>query len=244
MPDTQSPNFLTEIAIILDRSGSMGSIARDMEGGLRAFIEEQKKVEGGTAIVSLYHFDHQFETRFEEVPLDDNFAADLSLKPRGDTALLDAVARAIGRIDERHGTAAAVGKRAPDATVVIVITDGEENAPHEVDRAQVRALIETHSAERDGRPGWQFAYLSADANAFADAGALGVVRTSSMRWDANAHGAHSLMASTSKSVASYRSSRSAGNLAAQLDMSNVVADAAINAVDVPTGLPIVGKKNA
>ena len=37
---------LTEIVVILDRSGSMSSIKDDVIGGFNSFIEEQRKVEG------------------------------------------------------------------------------------------------------------------------------------------------------------------------------------------------------
>lgn len=56
-------NF-TEIIFILDRSGSMGGLEKDVIGGFNAFIEKQKeqKVEGA---VTLVLFDDKTETVFD-----------------------------------------------------------------------------------------------------------------------------------------------------------------------------------
>lgn len=58
----------TEIAVILDRSGSMQSIRDDMVGGLASFVEGQRK-EPGTCTLSLYQFDDTYEVMFEAMPL-------------------------------------------------------------------------------------------------------------------------------------------------------------------------------
>jgi len=52
---------LCEIVVILDRSGSMAAIQRDMEGGFNSFIAEQKRVPG-ECLVSLHQFDTEYET--------------------------------------------------------------------------------------------------------------------------------------------------------------------------------------
>ena len=44
------------ISVVLDRSGSMASIADDIVGGFNTFIEEQRKEEG-KARVTLVQFD-------------------------------------------------------------------------------------------------------------------------------------------------------------------------------------------
>lgn len=87
-------NF-TEIIFILDRSGSMGGLEKDVIGGFNAFIEKQKeqKVEGA---VTLVLFDDKTETVFDRENLrttprlgEDKYYV------RGSTALYDAVGRTV-----------------------------------------------------------------------------------------------------------------------------------------------------
>lgn len=47
---------LTELVMILDRSGSMGGLESDTIGGYNAMLEKQKKVEG-EVLVSTILFD-------------------------------------------------------------------------------------------------------------------------------------------------------------------------------------------
>ena len=81
-------NDLTEIAVVLDRSGSMSSIKDDMEGGLWATITEQNGLPGRCR-VSLYQFDTEWETVFEAKPSGDVCREDCMLTPRSQTALFD-----------------------------------------------------------------------------------------------------------------------------------------------------------
>ncbi len=47
---------LTDITLVVDRSGSMQDIRSDAEGGVNAFIETQAK-EPGDALLTLVQFD-------------------------------------------------------------------------------------------------------------------------------------------------------------------------------------------
>src|SRR5437879_5693749 len=89
---------LTHIVAILDRSGSMMSIREDMQGGFNNFIAEQAKTPGEVR-VSLYQFDTEYDTVYENKPLAEVPA--LVLEPRGGTALLDAVGRTITTVGQK-----------------------------------------------------------------------------------------------------------------------------------------------
>ena len=89
---------LTDITLVVDRSGSMQKIREDAEGGVNAFIEKQAK-EPGEALLTLVQFDTEYDfvhkgVAIKEVPT-------YQLVPRGRTALLDAVGRAINETGER-----------------------------------------------------------------------------------------------------------------------------------------------
>ena len=47
-----------EVVVLLDRSGSMQSMKDDHEGGMRSFVEEQKKL-GGDVRFTLIQFDDE-----------------------------------------------------------------------------------------------------------------------------------------------------------------------------------------
>lgn len=156
---------LRHIAVVLDRSGSMQSVKDDTEGGLKAFLEDQREVEGRT-LVSLYQFDDQYEVVYENRPVAE--VPDFTLHPRGMTALLDAVGRTIAKVGEDF--AKRPDAERPGEVVMVILTDGHENASSEYSRARVREMI-THQQDKYG---WVFVFLGADQDAFAAAGGMGI----------------------------------------------------------------------
>jgi uncharacterized protein YegL len=155
----------TEIIIVLDRSGSMGSVKQDMEGGLKSFLEDQKKVPGSCK-VSLYTFDTVHETVFEGVNIKKVPA--IVLEPRGGTALWDALGTAIDRTSERILTIPEAKR--PASVIFLVITDGQENSSTKYKKDQVKQLVQVH--ERAAK--WSFVYLGSDVNTANDAQAIGI----------------------------------------------------------------------
>jgi hypothetical protein len=89
---------LTDITMVIDRSGSMSSIRSDAEGGINTFIDLQKS-EPGEALLSLVQFDTEYEFIHKDVPIGN--VPKYTLVPRGSTALLDAVGRAINETGAR-----------------------------------------------------------------------------------------------------------------------------------------------
>ena len=93
---------LTEMVLILDRSGSMHRLEADTIGGFNSTIEKQKKVDG-KAFVTTVLFDDVSEVIHDRVDLQ-------QVKPitsneyfvRGCTALLDAVGSTINHIKGIH----------------------------------------------------------------------------------------------------------------------------------------------
>ena len=92
----------------------------------------------------------------------------ISLVPRGSTALLDAVGRAINETGER--LAKMNEEDRPGLVVFVVMTDGEENSSQEFSKDQIKQMI-THQQDTYG---WHFTFLGANQDAFAEAGALGI----------------------------------------------------------------------
>ena len=60
---------LTELVMILDRSGSMGGLESDTIGGYNSMLKKQRETEG-EVLVSTVLFDHNVEVLHDRVPLD------------------------------------------------------------------------------------------------------------------------------------------------------------------------------
>ena len=90
---------LTDITIVMDRSGSMSTCKTDMEGGLNTFIDKQK-ADPGRTLLKLVQFDNIYEAVYTAKPIAD--VPPFVLSPRGGTALLDALGRAITETGSRR----------------------------------------------------------------------------------------------------------------------------------------------
>ncbi|MEI7954709.1 MAG: hypothetical protein WCJ66_06030 [Verrucomicrobiota bacterium] len=164
----------TEIAFILDRSGSMQSMAPAAISGFNEFLKAQQATvdDGGKPIpatFSLILFDHEYLPVHHRVPI--HKAVPLTAEtyqPRGFTALLDAIGRTIDAIGKSLA-ALPVHKR-PSKVIIAILTDGEENASQTFSMADVHQRI-THQTERYQ---WEFLFLGANQDAIATAAHIGI----------------------------------------------------------------------
>lgn len=189
----------TDITIVLDRSGSMESVANDTIGGFNRFLEDQKKAPG-TASITLHQFDNEFLTVIKAQ--DVRTAPALTTQtfvPRGSTALLDAIGRAI--IDTGARMQSVSEHERAGKVVFVIITDGYENSSHEFNHAKVSEMI-THQREKYS---WEFVFLGANQDAIAAGSSLGVAAANSMTYAANAVGTQSAFSSTSSNLRMMRS---------------------------------------
>lgn len=159
---------LTELVFILDRSGSMGGLETDTIGGFNSLLAKQKK-EAGDAIVSTVLFDNEVEVLHDRVPLAE--VSPLTAKDyyvRGCTALLDAVGTAIHHIGNVHKYARA--EDVPEHTLVIITTDGMENASHRYEISQVKKMVK----RQQEKYAWEFLFLGANIDAVETASGFGI----------------------------------------------------------------------
>lgn len=166
MTDVTPPtNDLTELAVVLDRSGSMASIKDDMEGGLWSTIVEQNGLPGRCR-VSLYQFDSEWETCYEAKLSGEITQSDCRLVPRGGTALNDAVVKSLAAMEDR--ILKEPEDERPGTVIVVVITDGQENGSTENTSKDVRDAI----GRATDKFNWEFLFLAADDKGFADGAAM------------------------------------------------------------------------
>ena len=193
-------NDLTDITVVIDRSGSMASTKSDAEGGLNTFVEEQKR-QPGNGVYSLVQFDTVYEWVHRAMNLKD--VPPFTLVPRGSTALLDAVGRAVVETGER--LAAMPEADRPGLVVFVIVTDGEENSSREYTKAAVKEMIERQRNVYK----WQFTFIGANQDAFAEAGAVGIPMAAALNYSPdNARGAYR---ATSGNVSRMRAAALAGD---------------------------------
>lgn len=185
----------TMICLILDRSGSMSGRENDVVGGVNAFIEDQKKLPD-PASIAFVRFETGCIERFRPIqalsevkPLTRE-----EYQPRGGTPLLDAVGSTITALDEDWKT------EKPERAIVVIVTDGEENASKEYTKAKIQALIKA----RQDSGMWAFIYLGANVDAFSEASGMGINLQNSAGYTNTAAGTKSLYATASASVGRMR----------------------------------------
>jgi uncharacterized protein YegL len=192
---------LCEIIAIIDRSGSMESVKSDAIGGLNAFMDEQKKV-AGQATVTMVFFNHEYEFIYQGVPIADVKEFDeQTYVPAGMTALLDAVGRTIDSAGERLANTADDQK--PEKVVVAILTDGLENASKEYRHSQIMEKIK---CQRETYK-WEFVYLGANQDAFAEGAQLGIDPSQIVAFAATPDGTRGVFKTLSSTVKSYRTGK-------------------------------------
>jgi len=206
--------LITNVAIILDESGSMGEMKKEAIEGTNKQIEELKKPANkklGYKVSIVTFNDIVNEPKTWNVPV-----ADIKLLEKGDyapggmTALLDAIGKTIKKMETFPGNTGSV-KGFNIANLVIILTDGLENASKEYARPKgyetIKAKIETLQAKGN----WTFSFLGANMDVMAEAcGRLGIPQGNVAVFVANPAGLTIGTAQTICGTQSYSSTRMAG----------------------------------
>ncbi len=166
------------ISMVLDESGSMAGLAESTISGFNEYVSTLKRDLADQSVhFSAIKFDSNGVVKLQVgAPIKDAIRLSReNYQPRGGTPLLDAVGRTIQATDE------VAGKNKASKIIVVIQTDGEENASQEFTIERVKSMVE----ERQGK-GWEFVFIGAGLNAFAAGTAFGIRAMNTMSYGANA----------------------------------------------------------
>jgi hypothetical protein len=164
----------TDVTVLLDRSSSMMKLRQTVIDSFNSQFAKMRENKGDTrwtfcqfddkdsakgAKEAFPHtvFEHRAEKDMTPLTLND-------FKPRGSTALVDAVCMTMQQIDARVS-----GREDSIKPVLMIVTDGLENSSVEFSSAKMREM----NAERQ-KKGWEVLYLGANQDAWSEAGKYGM----------------------------------------------------------------------
>jgi uncharacterized protein with von Willebrand factor type A (vWA) domain len=163
--------------ILLDRTGSMSDIWAEALGSVNAYAKSVGEADAGEidgadieTRVTLAVFDHQdtfqFDVLRKNVAAENwNQVTDDEASPRGMTPLFDAIGRIV-TLAERD---------APEKAVIVIMTDGMENASSELTREGARQAL-----DRARNRGWEVVFLGTEFANFGDAEGVGNASSKNM----------------------------------------------------------------
>lgn len=171
--ETEGDDTVIHTYILLDRTGSMSGIWDEALGSVNAYAKSLADDSDGLEVdgkITVAVFDSQdgidFDILRRGVNADDwSDITNDEASPRGMTPLFDAIGRTVivAEADE------------PEKAIIVIMTDGKENASREFDKKSANAALDRARAR-----GWEVVFLGAEYANFSDAEAVGVTTSKSM----------------------------------------------------------------
>ena len=193
---------ITELVFILDKSGSMSGLESDTIGGYNAMLSKQQK-EPGEAIVTTVLFDDNYELLHDRIKIK-------GIRPMtekeyyvgGCTALLDAIGKTIHKISNVQQHHTRKDQRA-DKVVLVITTDGMENASREYTAALIKKMVERQKEKY----GWEVIFLGVNIDAISAAAKVGISSDRAANYHADSEGTRLNYEAVSQVVSEIRANR-------------------------------------
>ena len=170
------------VALVLDASGSMGSLRTTTIESLKKFFEGLKSEDDKT-LLDVWQFDDEVKHLADSVDL--NAGAPRTIEDYtigGCTALYDAICTGIDELGRKF--AAMPEAERPDGVIFAILTDGFENASRNFTREDVKNRIEHQSTKYS----WDFRFLAANQDAITTGRDFGLAAESCATFDASEAG--------------------------------------------------------
>ncbi len=188
-------NGSVHVQIVLDRSGSMEPIALATVDAINGFLSKQRK-EAGVLRITLADFDSQepFRIVADAIPIAEMLdLTPADYDPRGGTPLFDAIGLAVERCEARSAA------DAEEDQLLVIITDGHENASTDFTSEQIAKLLEAKQEE-----GWTILFLGANQDSFATGQGMNMRGGNVRDFTPDAPGIKNALLLTSDAVSSHR----------------------------------------
>lgn len=193
--------MITEIAFILDRSGSMETMRQAAIDGFNEFLRDQQAAPGAVRL-TLVLFDDELLTVHDAIPVAEVLPLDHdTFVPRGCTALLDAVGDTIDRLGARF--AAAPDDQKPGHVAVAILTDGEENSSRRFTWRDIADRI----AHQTQKYQWDFLFLGAGPDTIATAAKMNIAAANTARYASDSAGQYAASKGASRKILASRASK-------------------------------------
>ena len=204
----------TEIICILDRSGSMSGLASGVIENFNSFLKEQQSLEG-EANLTLVLFDDKYEKVYNSVNIKEVPPLTTGTYfTRGMTAMNDAIGITLNEMQRN------------EKAIVLIHTDGYENASREYTHATVKTLVDQLKEK------WEFIFTGGDIDAKEMSADLGIMRSANV--SNTMAGTGNTYANFAATTTAYRSGGLVASAAVNLAEDGDIADA-INGTITTTG---------
>ena len=199
-------NNLTDITLLIDRSGSMHSIKEAMEEAINGVIKDQQKDEDKVNI-TIYEFDSacnkiRLNTLVDTVSIHE-ITDYVRINPEGMTPLYDAVCMCMKQTGDRFNGVAE--EKMPNRILFYIITDGHENASVEFTAADVKEKIQ----HQETKYSWQVLYLGANQDAIGVADTIGINKNFACNFNANTESIGGMCSNINRTMRSLKTSSAA-----------------------------------
>ena len=167
-------------ALVVDRSGSMRGKEEDTIGGINTCVQELKNEKEATdeIIITLKWFDHEQIMHIDKLSIDEYIPLNISdFKPRGQTALLDAMGDSINYFISMKEK----DTNAFDSCMIYIATDGLENCSRKYSKSDMKTLIQSAKENYD----IMVIYMAANQDAILEAGSMGINQNNAINYDEN-----------------------------------------------------------
>lgn len=193
----------THVALILDKSGSMGSMLTETISGFNEQLETLKQMQSDAneVAVTFTVFGTEVDIRCVGQPVEEVIELTTeTYRPSGWTALYDAVGLTIIKLEDE----AQAGP--DDAFLVMVFSDGQENQSKEYRANTLASVIK----RLEGTGKWTFSYMGSNQDLGALAQDLGVAVSNVCSYEATKSGSRSAFSAQRRATKRYFSARASG----------------------------------
>lgn len=184
------------VTMLVDQSGSMEHLQQATCAGFNEYVDvlrDRKRAK--TTYFTAMTFDSTRGVHKLQVGVELQDACTLSrhnYKPGGGTPLLDAVGTAIMATEE------VLSRHRCKKVIVVIQTDGQENDSRLHTLSSIKVMIEERQTK-----GWQFVFIGAGINAFADAHKMGIASMNTVSYAADDHGTKAVFRASASNTAGF-----------------------------------------